>query len=102
MSRPVVLALLVVALPACAAEARLPPAQAVAQGMAAVRAAPPDDARGARLFQEACEGGSAEGCYLLGSLIQVGRAGAADPARVAELQQRACEGGWAAACGDAA
>src|SRR5271167_658384 len=91
--------LLLAVLAACgAAEPRLPPAQAVAQGMASARASPPDDPRAARLFQEACEGGSAEGCSLLASLLQVGRSGPPDPPRVLLLHARACEGGWAGSC----
>jgi hypothetical protein len=52
----------------------------------------------ARLYQQACDGGDAEACYLLGRMYEIGTGVAEDEARALRLYQRGCEGGSEPAC----
>ena len=59
---------------------------------------PRDTTRAAEFYQQACEGGVAEGCYSLGFMYNMGEGLGKDRARAGELFQQACEGGSADGC----
>jgi hypothetical protein len=58
----------------------------------------PDQARAAELYRRACDGGSAQGCRELASLLEMGHGVPMDRAKALELYERACEGRDALAC----
>src|SRR5512146_247909 len=104
--RTAVLLLLSAGLAGCGGPSRgaISPSESLAAGLAAAtgRGAPVDFVRAARLFEGACEGGSAEGCAYLAALIKEGRGVPPDPPRAAALSARACDGGHLASCRDLA
>lgn len=55
-----------------------------------------DNGRG---FQEACDRGDGESCFLLGSLYFSGKNVPKDPARAFALLQQSCRSGWSRGCG---
>ena len=57
-----------------------------------------DVARAATLFQRACDGGEARGCYALAVSYNTGVGVTQDLARAATLFRQACDGGYAAGC----
>src|SRR5262249_33904205 len=59
-----------------------------------------DEARAAAAFLQACQGGSAPGCYELG-LIEKDRGGEQDLRQAKEHFERACDGEHAGGCNNA-
>ena len=57
-----------------------------------------DIAHAANLFQQACDGGGASGCYTLGVMHENGEGVTRDLARAASLYEQACDGGVASGC----
>ncbi len=53
---------------------------------------------GGSFFQNACDRGDAESCFLLGSLYYAGTGVPKDPARAFALLQRSCSAGWWRGC----
>lgn len=51
-----------------------------------------------KVYEQVCEAGDPQGCYLLGGLHAQGRGVPADERRAAALFQKACDGGQAAGC----
>lgn len=49
-------------------------------------------------FQNACDRGDGESCFLLGSLYYAGSGVPKDPARAFSLLRRACSSGWSRGC----
>jgi hypothetical protein len=50
------------------------------------------------LYQKACDGGDAQGCFNLGVMYENGRGVTKDQAKAAQLYQKACDGGDAQGC----
>jgi hypothetical protein len=53
---------------------------------------------GGSAFQNACDRGDGESCFLLGSLVYAGSGVPKDPARAFALLQRSCSLGWSRGC----
>jgi len=53
---------------------------------------------GGGAFQNACDRGDSESCFLLGSLYFSGTVVSKDPSRAFTLFQKACSAGWARGC----
>ena len=49
-----------------------------------------DEARAAALYEKACDGGVAKGCYILGALLMYGRGVAKNEVRAASAYARGC------------
>ena len=62
------------------------------------RDGPRDDARAARLYRRACDGGHPGGCSNLGYLYRTGRGVPRDEARALTLLRRGCQAGHAFGC----
>ena len=72
------------------------PSAMVAEGVKAYQAK--DYARARTLFDEACTGGNAGGCFVAGKMFRKGEGGAKDLARARALYDQACKGGDAGGC----
>jgi hypothetical protein len=59
---------------------------------------PQDKRRAAALFEKACEGGDAPGCYNLGVRYTEGSGVPQDKRRAAALFEKACKGGVEQGC----
>ena len=57
-----------------------------------------DYQKAAQLFQKACDGGEAKGCFYLGFLYQNGQGVRQDYQKAAQLYQKACDSGQAVGC----
>jgi TPR repeat protein len=57
-----------------------------------------DDTRAAQLYQKACDGGYARGCFEFGRSYAAGRGVAKDEAFARQLFQKACDGGDMGGC----
>ena len=57
-----------------------------------------DYQKAVQLYQKACDGGEARGCFSLGFLYQNGQGVKQDYQKAAELYQKACDGGHAVGC----
>ncbi|WP_103569977.1 tetratricopeptide repeat protein [Campylobacter concisus] len=57
-----------------------------------------DYQKAAQLYQKACDGGDAGGCYNLGVLYDNGQGVNRDYQKAAQLYQKACDGGGAKGC----
>ena len=57
-----------------------------------------DYQKAAQLYQKACDGGDAGGCYNLGVLYHNGQGVNQDYQKAAQLYQKACDGGDAGGC----
>lgn len=59
---------------------------------------PRDEARGAALYQKACDTGFGPSCFNLGNMFTDGRGVAKDATRALALYRKACDGGVKPAC----
>jgi len=57
-----------------------------------------DYVKAAEAFERSCAGGSAEGCFQLGTLYEKGMGVAQNPYRASSLFAQACRGGDAKGC----
>ncbi len=57
-----------------------------------------DYVRARALYDQACKGGDAGGCYIAGVMFYEGEGGAQDKARARALYEQACKGGIADGC----
>jgi TPR repeat protein len=57
-----------------------------------------DGSRALNLFEKACEGGDAGGCYFLGAMYEQGEIVRQNKFRALELYQSSCDGGEALGC----
>jgi TPR repeat protein len=57
-----------------------------------------DYARARALYDQACKGGEAKGCFSLGTMFHQGKGGPRNKARARVLYDQACKGGDAAGC----
>ncbi len=90
----VLLILALFALPATGYSAE--PSAMVSEGIKAYQAK--DYARARTLYDQACKGGFAKGCYNLGVMFSNGEGGARNKARARALFDQACKGGNAKGC----